>query len=262
MPKMSFPQLILFALCVSCLARSARGQVVVSEHFPGRQNVGIVCWTVPEKGVGYLSQIVVFGAGPQQVMRSFWESPIENAYSPQIRFIQEIKTDGLPLAIVERQTGAASSQLDVIGESRGHIARLLQLDGFKFDVEFLDGEKLPSLIAHVDASVLDVPEIYRWNGSRFARDSASHPEYYTQLLAEDQKKLPPGSSADVLLNLSRIAVLARDRRAARLILGEALSRERGKGQNADKETISLIAQALRSLAKHEPDERSSPPPTH
>ena len=64
-------------------------------------------------------------------------SQLENAYSPQIRFIPEIMAQGIPLALIERQTGAASSQLDVVGKAEGRFVRLQQLDGFQFDVENL-----------------------------------------------------------------------------------------------------------------------------
>ena len=161
---------------------------------------------------------------------------------------------GLPLALVERQTGAASSQLDIIGKAAGRVIRLLELDGFKFDVEQLDGDKLPSVVAHTDASILDVPEIYRWNGTRFVEDSASHPNYYRRLLAEDRDTLPENSSGVVLVNLARIAALSGDRNAAKTILTDALSRERSKGGAANEETLRLINKALHGL---EQDSRRS-----
>jgi hypothetical protein len=177
-----------------------------------------------------------------------WQSALDNSYSPKIRFIDEITAQGLSLALVERQTGAASSQLDVIGNATGRIARLLQLDGFKFDVEPLDGSKLPFIIAHTDASILDVPQIYRWNGSRFVEDSASHPDYYRKLLDEDRAALPENSSGVVLVNLARIALLSGDPAAAKTILTDALSKERGKGDAANQETLRLIAKALHALS--------------
>lgn len=143
----------------------------------------------------------------------------------------------LPLALVERQTGAASSQLDVIGKAAGRIVRLLQIDGFKFDVVPLDESRLPFIIAHTDASVLDVPDIYRWNGDRFVEDSAAHSEYYRQRLGEDKNILPENSSGVVLVNLARIAILSGDETEAKTILTEALSRERSKGAQANAETL-------------------------
>jgi hypothetical protein len=149
--------------------------------------------------------------------------------------------------LIERQTGAAA-QLDVIGERAGRVLRLLELDGFKFDVEHLDGATLPFIIAHSDASILDVPAIYRWNGVRFVEDSRSHAGYYRELSAEDRRTLPENTSGVVLVNLSRIAILAGDRSGARTILNDALASERNKGDAADKETLRLIKQALRALA--------------
>jgi hypothetical protein len=52
----------------------------------------------------------------------------------------------------------------------------------------------------------------------------------------------------VLVNLSRIAILAGDRSGARTILNDALATEHSKGDAADKETVRLISQALRTLA--------------
>jgi hypothetical protein len=176
-----------------------------------------------------------------------WQSQLENAYSPQIRFIPEIMTQGMPLALVERQTGAASSQLDVIGNASGRVGRLLELDGFQFDVKRLDGSELPVIVAHRDASILDVPAIYRWNGIRFVDDSRSHPNFYRQLLVRDKEKLPSDASGVVLVNLSRISVLSGDLNGARAILADALSAEREKGSAANPETLQLISDELRAL---------------
>lgn len=228
---------------------TAESQTVVSEHFPGVKDVEVLCWTIPEEGAGNLSQIVVFKTDRRGTTRLLWQSPIDSSYSPQIRFVPEIETQGLPLALVERQTGAASSELDVIGEAQGHVVRLVQIDGFKFDVQRLDDGKAPFIIAHEDAGILDVPDIFRWDGRRFVKDSSSHPDYFRKLLVEDKEKLPPDPSGVVLVNLARIALLSRDRTDARQILDGALSNERRKGDAANKETLSLITEALRTLPR-------------
>jgi len=249
MRQSAFRLLAVLLFCTACLGRTAEGQTVVLQHFPQREDVSILCWTIPEAGAGYLSQILVVQTDPQGISRLLWQSPLDNSYSPQIRFIPEITVQGLPLALVERQTGAASSQLDVIGRAAGRVVRLLQIDGFRFDVQRLDGSRLPFLIAHSDASILDVPDIYRWNGSGWVEDSASHADYYRQLLAEDTDKLPANSSGVVLVNLSRIAVLSGDRTRAKTILDDALSRERRKGDAANRETLRLITEAFHALAR-------------
>lgn len=249
MRNLLFHRFATLAVCMACLASTAEGQDLVFRHFPQREDMGILCWSIPEEGAGYLSQIVVFRTTRQGIARVLWQSRLDHSYSPQIRFIPEITLQELPLALVERQIGAASSQLDVIGKAANRVVRLLQIDGFRFDVERLDTGKLPFIIAHTDASILDVPDIYRWNGSRFVEDSASHPEYYRQLLAEDRRKLPADSSGTVLVNLSRIAVLSGDRSAAKQILDDALSRERSRGDAADKQTLLLITHALRALTR-------------
>ena len=237
----------MVAFCAACAAKTAEGQDIVSEHFPQRQDLTILCWSIPEQADGYLSQIDVLRIDSRAMASLLWQSPLAYAYSPKIRFIDEIRTEDLPLALVERHTGAAASQLDVIGKRAGRVERLLELDGFKFDVEHLDGAKLPFIIVHSDASILDVPAIYRWNGVRFVEDSRSHLAYYRQLLAEDRRTLPENPSGVVLLNLARIAILAGDRSGARTILNDALATERSKGDAADKETLRLIDQALRAL---------------
>src|ERR1700726_1391438 len=125
-----FQLLFLLALCTTCLESSAQCQNVVVRHFPEQEGVHILCWSVPQEGAGYFSQIVVFQTSGRGTAKLLWQSQLENAYSPQIRFIPEIITQGMPLALVERQTGAASSQLDVIGNASGRVGRLLELDGF------------------------------------------------------------------------------------------------------------------------------------
>lgn len=248
-----FRLLALIGICTACLASNVQGQDVVVRPFPEREDVQILCWSAPEKDGGFVSQIIVFQADKRGSATPLWQSHIENAYSPQIRFIPEIVSQGLPLVLVERQTGAASSQLDVIGKTTGHVGRLLQIDGFQFDVETLDGSKLPVIIAHRDASILDVPAIYRWSGDRFVDDSRIHRTFYQELLKHDKEKLPPDASAIVLLNLSKIAVLAGDLAEAKTILDNALSRERAKGSEASPEILKLIAANLRTLT---PDSRT------
>lgn len=242
-----FRLIALLALCTPCLANDAQGQNAVQRSFPNQEDLHILCWSVPEGGAGYVSQIVVFQTDDRGSAKLLWQSQLENAYSPQIRFIPEIIAQGIPLALIERQTGAASSQLDVIGKAAGRFARVLQIDGFQFDVENLDGANLPVIVAHRDASILDVPAIYRWNASRFVDDSKSHPKFYQMLLAKDKETLPPDASAVVLVNLSKIAVLSGDLSAARSILADALAREREKGSAANPETLQLIAERLHAL---------------
>ncbi len=237
----------MVAFCAACAAKTGECQDIVSEHFPQRQDLTILCWSIPEQADGYLSQIDVLRIDSRAMASLLWQSPLAYAYSPKIRFIEEIRTQDLPLALVERQTGAASSQLDVIGKRAGRVERLLELDGFKFDVEHLDGAKLPFIIVHSDANILDVPAIYRWNGVRFVDDSRSHAGYYRDLLSEDRRTLPANASGVVLVNLSRIAMLAGDRSEARTILNDALASERSKGDGANKETLRLVYKALQAL---------------
>lgn len=260
MPKGLLRFVALIAFSLIWLGKTAESQTVVSRHFPGREGTNVLCWSIPEERAGYQSQIVVFQTDAQGTAKLLWQSPIDNSYAPQIRFIEEITAQGLPLALIERQTGAASSQLDVIGKAAGRIVRLVQIDGFKFDVVHLDGSKLPFIIAHTDASVLDVPDIYRWNGGRFVEDSAAHSDYYRQRLAEDKSTLPEDSSGVVLVNLARIAVLSGNRAEAKAILADALSRERSKGNEANKETLRLINKALQALEASRPPREDTPHP--
>jgi hypothetical protein len=242
-----FRLLTVLLLCVSCFGKTDELRSVVSQSFPKAVGLGSACWVVPEEGEGYLSEIVVFQVDDDGRARVLWQSDLDPAYSPQIRFAEEILVSGVPIALVERQNGAATSQLDIIGKVSGRFQRLNQIDGFKFEVEHLDGSKLPLIIAHTVGNILDIPVIYRWNGSRFVEDSASHPAYYQQLLSEDKAKLPPDSSEIVSVNLSRIALLSGNRPEARTILDDALSRERQKGEGANKETLRSITEALRGL---------------
>lgn len=240
--------LAILLVCAVACGKMAAGQNLVFQNFPERKEVGILCWSIPDQRGGYFSQIVVFEADRRGISKLLWQSPLDNSYSPRIRFIPEVRAQGLPVAFVERQTGASSSELDVIGRSGGQIASLIEIEGFKFDITPLDGSKLPFIVAHRDASILDVPDIYRWNGSRFVEDSASHPGYYRQLLADDKTTIPARPSSAVLINLSRIAVLSGDRASAKKILDEALANERGNGKQANPETLQLISKALRDLA--------------
>jgi hypothetical protein len=247
-----FHLLIIFSLCASCFGEGEELRTVVSQGFPHTGDVRVLCWVTPVDGEGFVSQIIVFRVertGPATIL---WQSSLDPAYSPQIRFVEEITAGGLPIALVERQNGAATSQLDIIGQISGHFQQIGQLDGFKFDVEHLGESKLPFIIAHRDGNTLDIPVIYRWNGSRLVDDSASHPAYYGRLLSEDKANLPQNSSGIVLINLSKIAALSGDRTEARKILNSALSTERAKGNAANKETVGLIEEALQGLERDVP----------
>lgn len=239
--------LALVAFWTVWSGRAVEAQSVVVQHFPQRDDVEILCWSVPEEGVGFISEIVVIQTTRKGISRLLWQSQLDNSYSPEIRFMPEISVEGLPLALVERKTGAASAELDVIGQAGGRVVRLDQIDGFQFDVVHLDSGKLPYVVAHRDASILDVPEIYRWNVDHFVEDSASHPDYFRRLLVEDRQKIAGDASGAVMVKLSRIAELSGDRTAARRILEDALRRERARGEAANKETLRLILDASRSL---------------
>ena len=241
--------LTVFLLCFAPFPSAAESPSVVAQKFPHTEGLEILCWVAPQDGKGYLSQIVIFQADSDEPANVLWQSHLDPAYSPEIRFVEEITASGLPIALVERQNGAATSQLDVVAKVSGRFQSLAQIDGFKFEVEHLDGSKLPFIIAHTDGNILDVPVIYRWTGRRFVEDSASHQAYYRQLLSEDKAKLPPNSSGIVLVNLSKVALLSGNRLEARTILNDALSRERSKGDAANKETLRDIREALRSLER-------------
>ena len=242
-----FRLLTVLLFCTSCLAKTDELRNVVSESFPKATGLEIACWVVPEEGEGYLSQIVVFQVNNAGRARVLWQSDLDPAYSPQIRFAEEFSVNDVPIALVERQNGAATSQLDIIGKVSGRFQRLNRIDGFKFEVEHFDGSKQPLIIAHTDGNILDIPRIYKWNGSRFVEDSESHPAYYRQLLSEDKAKLPPDSSGIVSVNLSRIALLSGNSPEAKTILDKALSRERQKGDGENKETLRRVTEALQDL---------------
>ena len=233
-------------LSQSPTAPSTADVALATEHFPDRDNVRIVCWSIRED-IGPVSEIVVFETDAEGRAWPLWHSAIDISYSPKIRFLPGATLHGLAVALVERQNGAASSELDVIGKFNGHIARLQRFEGSEFDIQPIQGATLPFLIVHNDVDVLDVPEIYRWNSVRFVRDSAAHPDFYRQILAEDRKTLPLDSAAIVLINLARIAVLASDQAAARQILEGARSSELSKGALANAETLRLVSQALGAI---------------
>ena len=220
---------------------------MVSRQFPGHPEIKILSWTVPAEELGYVSQVVVLRtAGPGAPVR-LWQSSPDLSYRPKVSFLSEIAPHGVPLALVQRQTGAAAAELDVIGRANGHFGRLLQIDGFRFEVQRIGRDRMSSIVAHTDASLLDVPQIYSWSGSHFIDDSAGHPAYYRTLLAQDQKSLPHDTSPAVLLRLSRIAVLAGDPDAARKTLENALARERNRGKAADPDVVRSIMHALSAL---------------
>jgi hypothetical protein len=231
-------------------APSAADLAIATERFPQRDSVRIVCWSISEN-TGPVSEIVVLETDAEGRAWPLWRSAMDSSYSPKIRFLPGATLHGLAVALVERQTGAGSSQLDVIGKLNGHIGRLQRFDGSEFEVRPLDGADRSSLIVHTDVSVLDVPEIYRWNGARLVIDSAAHPDFYRELLSEDQREIPSDSAAIVFVNLARIAALAGDRAAAIQILENALSAESSKGAAAEAGTLRLIDRELRALRPQE-----------
>lgn len=241
--------IVITLLLCAASPKTTAGQTVVHQTFPRHEDIGILCWSIPDQSDGYLSQIVVLEDGRAGVSRLLWQSRLDNSYSPQIRFVPEIRVQGLPLVLVERQTGAGSSELDAIGKVVGGFARLFHVDGFRFDVATLDGSDRPLIAAHRDASILDVPYIYRWDGKRFVEDRTSHRRYYRKLLADDAKNLPSNPSAAVLVNLAQIAFLSGDRATSKRLLDDALAKERRNGPAADTEILHRIARAQRALSE-------------
>lgn len=210
------------------VANCANAQQTIFERFPEHAEFGVLCWTVPGGQSGSISQILILRTTAAGAPELLWQSALDSSYSPRVRFMPQIRVHGTSLAFVERQTGAGSFEVDIIGKSAAGFTRLFHADGFRFDLIPLDGSKLPVIIAHRDASILDVPRIYRWNGSRFVDDSFTHPSYYRKLLGEDRKAVPADASAPVLINLSRIALLAGEPTAARRLLREAHAKQRSQ----------------------------------
>jgi hypothetical protein len=122
-----FHLLIIFSLCTSCFGEGEERRTVISQGFPHNGDVEVLCWVTPADGEGFVSQIIVFRVdrtGPATIL---WQSSLAPAYSPQIRFVEEIRAGGLPIALVERQNGAATSQLDIIGKISGHFQQIAHL---------------------------------------------------------------------------------------------------------------------------------------
>src|ERR1700689_3046108 len=92
----------LLIFCAICFGQANEDRKLVSGRFPDREDLAILCWSVPDAD-GYLSQILVFRNDGQGKARVLWESPLDYAYSPQIQFVRDITVEGVPLALVERQ---------------------------------------------------------------------------------------------------------------------------------------------------------------
>ena len=239
----------VLVLCVSCFGKTDELRSVVSQSFPKAEGLQLACWVVPDEGEGYFSQIVVFHVDDDGRAKILWQSELDR---PTLQKFSLLKKSRLVVYLslwsnvktVHRHHSRRSRK------DSGRFQRLAQINGFKFNVEHVDGSNLPLVIAHTDGNILDIPLIYRWTGSGFVDDSASHPTYYRRLLSEYKAELPSASSGIVMVNLSRIAILSGDRSEARKILENALSSERSKGNAANKETLRDITDALHTLERN------------
>jgi hypothetical protein len=250
MCKLPIRILVLFLLLPVCSGKGEELNYLVSQKYPQAEDLQIVSWGAWEEGAPCISQVVVLQTGNQGPAKILWQSALDSAYSPKIRFLEEMALSGIPIALVERQTGAAAAQMDVLGKISGHFRRLSHIDGTRFDVERLDSTKPSCIVAHQDENILDVPEIYCWRQNRFVEESALHPDYYRKLLNEDKTKLPSSMSAIALVHLSKIAILSGNLAQAKRIAAEALSKERANGKEANQSTLGEITKLLNDLKRY------------
>jgi hypothetical protein len=236
--RFGFSILIFFMLSVSCVFTQEvkptvhpNGEVEAIQHFPGREDLGVLCWTVFDKDLpGYLSQIVILMYQKGMTPQVLWQSSLDQTYDPEIRFLPEIKSEGLPLVLVKEQIGAAYASMNVIAKVEGHFTQVSLIGGVEFEILPLEQDKPPFIIAHHKSTYFDVPDIYRWNGSRFALDNRAHPGFYRSLFEEDKNTQPIELSLQ-LQNLARIADLAGELGEARMLLLKALVMEEKKGDD-------------------------------
>jgi len=229
------------------LSPSGRAQdAPLIEHFPGRQDLAIVVTSLPPNPEENISQIAVFRADRSGRKQLLWQSEFEPGYAPQIEFSPEINSEGLPVALVQLQFGAAYGELELIGQSGGRFTRLQRVLGTYFDVTPLEGSS-NFVIAHQRPYVLDIPSIYGWNGRRLVDVSSAHPTYYRGLLRAHEAELNQAWAGATLLDLSRIAALAGEQTKERAYLQLAQQSESRQGSAANLDVLRQISQRMHAI---------------
>ena len=233
-----------------------RPQVVASvpgtplvQEFPNHPQVGIAVWGLPPtKRRDNISEIVVFRLDRRGEPHAIWRSELESTYAPTIEFVPGIVSEGLPVGIVFQQFGAAWGEIELVGRLGGHIARLQRLMCTFYETKRLESDGPDDILCHVNSDILDIPYAYRWNGRRLVDVSTKHPDFYRDVLREDEKEPYEDWGGGLgLYSLAQIAGLAGDRIEETRLLRLALAHELVRGREKDPETLRWIGKKLQSL---------------
>jgi hypothetical protein len=237
---------VLLPLIVLATA-SGFGQVpTLIEHFPGRPDLAIGVRSLPPNPQENSSQIFIFQADKSGHKQLLWQSELESGYAPQVDFAPEINSEGLPVALVQLQFGAAYGELELIGQSAGRFTRLQRLVGSYFEVTPLEGGS-SFIIAHEKPYVLDIPLIYRWNENRLVNVSSAHPGYYRELLRTHEAEPYQEWAGVMLLDLSHIAALAGEHAKEQALLKLAYQNESKQGTAANRDVLREASRRLRAI---------------
>lgn len=230
------------------VASTASAPAPVVQPFPGHAGLKIAIWglSATEYG-GNLSEIIVFLQNPHSGAKALWRSEIEEAYAPTIEFVPAIASEGLPIALVYQQFGAAWGELELVGRSGGRIRRIQRLMCSFYEVKQLNADRQDFIIGHDNIDILDVPHIYRWSGRRLMDVSAAHQSFYRVLLQQDEQEAYEAWSGIALHALAQIAALAGNARQEVAILKIARKNEQTRGADADPALLRSIARRLRTL---------------
>jgi hypothetical protein len=175
--------------------------------------------------------------------RLLWQSKEEQLYAPKIIVEKKLSYEGAPLVMVDRQSGAAWHNLDVIGwrDQRPVLVYTLK-DMMGVELKSLAPGQAPVVVAYRKPYVTPLPEIYEWDGKKFVPATTKYPQYYEDVLKkgfrfQDEEMKP--------LEVAIMTARAGYPEKAKKLLEELLAAEKSRGAQADQGRINAIEHTLR-----------------
>jgi hypothetical protein len=174
-----------------------------------------------------------------------WQSKEEQLYAPKIIVEKKLTYEGAPLVMVDRQSGAAWHNLDVIGwrDQRPVLVCTLK-DVVGYELKSLAPGQAPVVVVFRKPYVTPLPEIYAWDGKQFVSATTKYPQYYEDVLKkgfhfQDESVKP--------LEVAIMTTRAGYPEKAKKLLEDWLAAEKRRGPQADKYRINAIEQELKAL---------------
>jgi hypothetical protein len=194
-------------------------------------------------------ELVALGAGGKATR--VWQSEkVEGLYEPRIKIVKDWRYRGHQVFLILRQKGAAWAVADPVWVEGEMVHSLPSVSCEYVEIGALGDRGKHQLICHERAvpQTLDIPEIYRWDGSSFAGCDGAYPQVYSKLADENQSLLTESNQG--VCNLYGQSVLLDRAGRTREALALLKKSKRKIEASDDPELIACFHQLLSRLEKN------------